>query len=75
MPYGNYYYIIIENFPQKFSPCMLCCAKIIILMNYILFIGKSFYTDKKVLLTLRFIYLSISFIYLIFFIIRFNVSL
>ena len=21
MFYGNYYYIIIENFPQKFSPC------------------------------------------------------
>ena len=23
MLYGNYWYIIIENFPQKFSPCML----------------------------------------------------
>ena len=23
MLYGKYYYIIIENFPQKFSPCTL----------------------------------------------------
>ena len=21
IPYGNYFYIIIENFPRKFSPC------------------------------------------------------
>ena len=24
MLYGNYCYIFIENFPQKFSPCGLC---------------------------------------------------
>ena len=26
MLYGNYCYIIIENFPQKFSPCRLQCT-------------------------------------------------
>ena len=29
MLYGNYRYIIIENFPQKFSPCVVslaCCC-------------------------------------------------
>ena len=25
--YGNYYYIIIENFPKKFSPCILLQRK------------------------------------------------
>ena len=29
MLYGNYCYIFIENFPQKFSSCSVACYKLI----------------------------------------------